>query len=141
MELKPVFAIDVGGVLANQQHDGPVDPLCLAVLHQLSHKYELHIVSQCGNQRKKDTMYWLAQREVPIDVHRQHYVTFKQSKAPVLAQLKAVWFIDDRVKHLEPAANLGISVIHWRPEPFTAVFRHPKCHVAFHWSHVRDLLL
>ncbi len=108
--MRPVFAIDVGGVLASKQHDGEPEPGSLEALVQLSAKFELFIVSMCGKKRETDTKLWLAEHKFPIPPYKQFYVRFSGSKLPVLNRIGAEYFIDDRAKHIS-AAIAGCSTL------------------------------
>jgi hypothetical protein len=102
---KPVFAIDVGGVLASKQHDGLPMEGCAEALHELSTLYDLWIVSQCGRNRALKTREWLDHWLLPIPATKQIYVPFSETKVEPLRKLDAVYFVDDRIKHVVPAIN------------------------------------
>ena len=129
MKLKPVFAIDAGGVLANKQHEGAPMEGAHEALWRLSALYDLHLVSQCGQQRRLDTAMWLATHDLPIPPEKQHYVSFKEFKAPVLERIDARYFVDDRMKHVRPALEVPrlIRVFHFAPG-FDDVFGEPSDH-------------
>lgn len=100
---KPVFAIDVGGVLANKHHEGPPQPGVVEILNELAQQYTLWVVSQCGLKRRLYTEQWLAAHSFPIPPERQIYVSFKETKTPMLSAIRANYFVDDRFKHVSPA--------------------------------------
>lgn len=116
--MKPVFALDVGGVLASRQHDGQPRAGAIVALAQLHQDFDLWVVSQCGRNRALKTREWIANFGLPIPHAKQIYIPFGKSKVPHLKELKAVYFVDDRIKHVGPA--LGVSslkrVFHM-PEP------------------------
>jgi hypothetical protein len=107
--IKPVFAIDVGGVLASKQHDGEPVENSLDIIPELANLYDLWIVSMCGTRRAEDTKLWLREwefdRYIPVD--HQIYIPFKdKNKNYQLDKIKAKYFIDDRIKHLRPAIQV-----------------------------------
>jgi hypothetical protein len=105
---KPVFAVDVGGVLASKQHDGfPIEG-AVSALATLSKHYMLWVVSQCGRNRALQTEEWLRDHKMEMFFHPEHriYVSFKENKTEPLRTLKAEYFVDDRMKHCVPAQNV-----------------------------------
>jgi hypothetical protein len=113
---RPVFAVDVGGVLASKQHDGlPVDG-CKNVLRNLHEHFTLHIVSMCGKQRQADTEAWLLQWELMPLFEGRHYLRFAEGdKNRVLRAINARYFVDDRLKHVVPALDMGVKCFHMVP--------------------------
>lgn len=103
---KPVFAVDVGGVLASLQHDGMPTMDSLPILHELEPYFELWVVSMCGKGRALHTRHWLKQWMFPFPVERQIYIPFRdKNKNAELKKIGARYFIDDRIKHIAPALN------------------------------------
>jgi hypothetical protein len=117
--MKPIFAIDVGGVLANKHHEGEPMAGSLQAVQQLAERFELWVVSQCGKTRANNTKVWLAEQGFLIPLQRQVYVSFKEEKLPVLRSLGASYFVDDRGKHVVPALHCKTikTVFHLAPEP------------------------
>jgi len=103
--MKPVFAVDVGGVLASLKHDGVPQVGSIGALKYLLPRYEVWVVSQCGFKRARDTAVWLEERGFDIPKARQIYVPFEEHKWPHLKRLGAVYFVDDRIKHVDPAVH------------------------------------
>lgn len=103
--MKQVFAIDVGGVLANKQHEGEAIAGALEAVKKLYASFRLEIVSQCGAKRAADTPRWLQNAGFSPYLAAQTYIGFKKRKTPVLAKIGARYFIDDRLKHVIPAAT------------------------------------
>lgn len=115
--MRIVMAVDVGGVLADVRHSGDPMPNALTVLNILEQKgFEIHIVSQCGKQRAIQTKLWLRHHLFNIPSDRQHYVSFKQSKLPVLEKINANIFVDDRLKHIIPACpHISVPILFGSP--------------------------
>ena len=106
---KSIFAIDVGGVLASKQHDGEPTIYSLESIQYLSNFFDCWIVSMCGKQRALQTRMWLFREgfERFIPPAKQIYIPFSAgNKNEVLKDINARFFIDDREKHLKPAAEL-----------------------------------
>lgn len=104
--MKPIFAVDVGGVLASKQHDGVPREGALEALADLDSYFTLWVVSQCGKNRALMTKAWLKEWAFPIPLERQIYVGFNENKWEPLRKLKAIYFVDDRLKHVVPALGL-----------------------------------
>jgi len=110
---KPVFAVDVGGVLASKQHDGQPLAGCLRYLPLLADKYDLKIVSQCGKNRALLTRQWLGEHDLAKYFSDQIYLGFEfPNKNVHLKKIGARTFLDDRKKHIFPALRLGIKCFH-----------------------------
>jgi len=106
--MKPVFAVDVGGVLASQSHDGDPSDDTRVVVRELAIVYDLHIVSMCGRNRALRTREWLTYYGLAEHFKDQHYIGFdKKNKNDVLVKIGATHFIDDRWKHIGPALMLN----------------------------------
>jgi 5'(3')-deoxyribonucleotidase len=119
------IGIDVGGVLANKQHEGKLMPFAAEVLGELATAHKLYIVSQCGKARAEHTKGWLADQGVPIPLPDQFYVGFKeQNKNRLLKRLAIDVFIDDRAKHIRPALELRIYCLHFSDSPLDVRSRH-----------------
>lgn len=144
--MKPVLAIDVGGVLASQQHDGIPQTGSQGALWRLSYAYDLWIVSQCGQKRRLDTAIWLAEHDFPIPPERQIYVSFKETKIEPLHRIKAAYFIDDRMKHVKPALMLPLiqRVFHYAADfddLMTYPVEHPKYQRVLSWESIENHLM
>lgn len=135
--MKPVFAVDVGGVLASQQHDGLPAEGVVAALEQLQHHYEFHVVSQCGKTRALDTEDWLHQHGLTKYFETQNYIGFNHhDKNGVLIRLGATVFVDDRWKHIGPAMGIqGMTCFHFNERPVLDVVGPQYVHTR-NWSEV-----
>lgn len=104
---KPVFAVDVGGVLASKQHDGEPMPGVREGLIRLYDKFDLQIVSMCGRNRALKTREWLDHYALAPFFSHQTYIGFEhRNKDKVLREIDAEYFVDDRAKHVRPALML-----------------------------------
>jgi hypothetical protein len=109
MSNKEIFAIDVGGVLASKQHDG--EPLIGVkdAIDILSEKFDLWIVSMCSESMEYKTTNWLYANEFHKYIPRRNwlYISFERgNKNRALVEINARYFIDDRLKHIQPALDL-----------------------------------
>jgi hypothetical protein len=114
------IGIDVGGVLADLQHNGPISPDALQVIKQLqdSGLYKLYIVSQCNKQRQEQTKRWLEEMKVPIPLSQQYYINFKEpDKGKLAKKLKLNVLIDDSPRHGYVMLQLGIHWFHFSLKP------------------------
>lgn len=111
---KQVFAIDVGGVLASQQHDGEPIAGALAALIVLNEVFELQLISMCGPKKATATYLWLRQHGLEQYFKGQTYIPYShQNKNAELVRVKASFFIDDRWKHIGPALEIkGLNCFH-----------------------------
>jgi hypothetical protein len=141
---KPVFAVDVGGVLASQQHDGEPVTDSLAALQLMEPHFDLWIVSMCGVARAQHTKRWLRDNGFgdlfPHD--KQIYIGFNHdSKNAALADLNATFFVDDRVKHVRPALGLPLMycVFHMSPIPHEDMRTHHRYAHVYGWADILDL--
>lgn len=139
--MKPVLAVDVGGVLASLQHEGVPREKAAEVLTVLSATYELWVVSQCGKQRAAMTRAWLQDHELPFPPERQRYVPFKEKKTPTLRRINAEYFIDDRMKHVRDALTIKTMrrVFHMPALPRDVpgeIPNDPRYSLVVHWEGV-----
>ena len=88
--MKPVFAVDVGGVLASKQHDGEPVKGAMAALSELQDSFDLQIVSMCGRNRALKTREWLVLNGFDRYFSKQTYIGFdEKNKNRVLRQIEA----------------------------------------------------
>lgn len=89
--------------------------LSLEASHILAERFDLWVVSQCGLTRARQTRDWLDKHKYPIQPDRQIYVPFSEQKWPHLKRLGAKFFVDDRMKHCEPAIRYvpTLNAVYW----------------------------
>ena len=141
--MKPVFAIDVGGVLASKQHDGVPVEGSLEAVEFLDKHFDLYVVSQCGRNRALMTREWLREWKFPIPELKQIYIPFSETKIPALHQIRARYFIDDRWKHVKPALRLPAirMVFHLDPEGLSHADNFQKYVLVKSWEAVQGYML
>lgn len=129
---KPVFAVDVGGVLFNQQHDGEPMRGCREGLLQLTAHFDLKVVSMCGRNTALKTRERLEHHGLSLFFSEQVYLPFGcKNKNEHLKKIGASFFVDDRIKHVRPAL-----VVSGMRHVFHMSFFEERLHTAdprYHW--------
>lgn len=135
--MKPVFAVDVGGVLASKQHDGQPMEGSIEGVKRLQEHFDVKIVSQCGLYRQRQTIKWLEEHFPNITLSDQYYIGFDQpNKNKVLKQIGATYLIDDRAKHILPACRIGVYGIHFGSPPLVPEYGSVYYTQIYHWSQI-----
>jgi len=109
-----IIGIDVGGVLADYQHNGKIAENAINTIQLMQARGHItYIVSQCGKARQLHTIDWLIENKVPILRNNQFYIDFKtKTKGTLVKQLRLDVLIDDRPKHGFAAMQNGCSWYH-----------------------------
>lgn len=142
---RQTIAIDVGGVLADKQHEGEPKTGSLSVIARLYQSQDLWIVSMCGKARAVHTRQWLAEHgfEEFIPPHKQIYIPFEaHNKNKELNRISATVFIDDRWKHIGPATNIPRlnCILFCAGEGQHEQWHRSNVAVVHGWDEVEDLL-
>lgn len=109
-----VLALDFGGVVVDRHSpvsffsDSFLDASevagCFDALRRLSERYELHVVSCCGERVQERSLQWLAYHRFyercSVAPEHVHFVRQRQEKVAVCEELSAVAFVDDRLEVL-----------------------------------------
>jgi hypothetical protein len=93
----------------------------------------VHLVSKCGEQTEARTREWLAHhdfhRRTGIPPENVHFCRTRAAKAPIAAELRLTYFVDDRLEVLSYLTTV----------PHRFLFRPRSAEVAAHAHHLADV--
>ena len=115
------------------------------VIHELTSKYELHIVT-ARPDFLSDVTKLMLQKYFPdvfsSVIFTNHFSDKQRSKADVCNELNAIYLIDDHLHHAEIAAKQGISVLLFGNYPWNKSATLPdSVQRVEDWHEVQNILL